>query len=333
MREYFSEKPLVVFGATGKLGSELTFYAALARFSRCIVLHGGDEDRLRGVKDELEESDLGDLDIRITTSVDEALSEGGYVFFSRSTRAKLQSRESMLLGNAPLARELGEAVKRCPSSIERVVCVSNPSDLMGMMILVHSGLRPEQVMSLSGLDTMRFRRALSRRLGIPMSRLESALTLGSHDMKMAPMIDLTQVDGRRLSEILSEEEQEDIIREVMYAGTTIYKYRGHTAYQSPAALSLKILMATQEEPFVLPTSRYHHSDRYPYSFGALPTIIDDNGCRHGDLVSSQKDIERLDLAFSSIAKMRDKLIEEGFLPPVEQWREELQQKENRVLVE
>lgn len=330
---FFTEQPLVIYGATGMLGSELAFYAALNNFSRRFVLHGSDESRLQGLKDELEESYFDEIDVRITTSVDDALSEGGYVFFSRSTRAKLQSRESMLLGNAPLAKELGEAINSCPSSVRRVVCVSNPSDLMGLLILVHSGLNPEQVMSLSALDTTRFRRSLSRKLDIPMNELGSVLTLGGHDMKMAPMIGLAKHNGRPISEMLNIEEQKEILDEVMYAGTTIYKHRGHTAYQSPAVLSLRMLMADDKTPFILPTSRYHHSDRYPYVFGALPTLIDDEGCRHVELRCREADIERLDTAFASIADMRDKLIEEKFLPSCDMWADKLQQKENLVFVE
>lgn len=330
---FYTDQPLVIYGASGMLGSELTFYAALNSFSRRFVLHGSDASRLQGLKDELEESGFDEIDVRITTSVDDALSEGGYVFFARSTRAKLQSRESMLLGNAPLAKELGEAINACTARVQRVVCVSNPSDLMGLLILVHSGLNPDQVMSLSALDTTRFRRSLSRKLGIPMDELGSALTLGSHDMKMAPMIGLARHNGRPISEMLNLDEQKDILNEVMYAGTTIYKHRGHTAYQSPAVLSLRMLMADDKTPFVLPTSRYHHSERYPYVFGALPTLIDDKGCRHVELRCHESDLVRLDAAFASIATMRDKLIDEKYLPPCDMWADKLQQKENLVFVE
>lgn len=327
---FFTNEPLVIFGSTGLLGSEFTFYAAMARFSKKFILHGSDEGRLQGLKDELEESALGEIDFTITTSVEEAVSHGGYIFYSRSTRAKLQSRESMLMGNAPMAKELGEAIRLAEAPIKRVVCVSNPSDLMGLSILIHSELSPEKVISLSALDTTRFRRALARILGGSPEEYPSAITLGSHDMKMAPMLGNVRHEGKRLVDILSTEEQEQILKEVMYAGTVIYKLRGHTAYQSPAVLSLMMMMGSDAQPFILPAARYHHSDRYPYVFGAFPTLIDDSGCKHIEVTCTQEDAERLDGAFGSIALMRDKLIQENLLPSTDKWGEELQNKENLV---
>lgn len=329
---YFTDEPLIIFGSTGLLGSEFTFYASLARFSKQFILHGSDEGRLQGLKDELDEASLGTIDFSITTSVEEAISQGGYLFYSRSTRAKLQSRESMLLGNAPMAKELGEAIRQSSADIKRIVCVSNPSDLMGLSILVHSGLSPEKVMSLSALDTTRFRRSLSRRLGGIPDDYTTALTLGSHDMKMAPMLGNVRHKGKPLSDILSPQEQEQILKEVMYAGTVIYKLRGHTAYQSPAVLSLMMMMGNSTQPFILPAARYHHSTRYPYTFGALPTLIDDLGCRHIELTCTKEDAKRLDGAFESIALMRDKLIQENLLPSTNKWHEELQQIENLVQI-
>ena len=83
---YFTECPLVVIGATGRLSSELVFYALLQRFSRRLVLCGGSEERLQGLRDEIEESGFGDewgsLEIHTTLSMEEAVSEGGYLLLS-----------------------------------------------------------------------------------------------------------------------------------------------------------------------------------------------------------------------------------------------------------
>ena len=81
---YFTERPLVVIGATGRLSSELVFYALLQRFSRRLVLCGGSEERLQGLKDEIEESGFGEIEIHTTLSMEEAVSEGGYLLFAKS---------------------------------------------------------------------------------------------------------------------------------------------------------------------------------------------------------------------------------------------------------
>lgn len=321
----------MIIGATGKLASEMAFYALLKRFSSHVVLCGGSMDRLQGLKDEIEESGFGDIQVDLMLSMSEAIAYGGYILYAKSVPGGAMTREEMLLQNAPFALEAGKAMSNHADKIRRVVCVSNPSDLMGLMLLVHSGLRPEQVMSLSSLDTERFRRALKRRYGVEEADLGSVYTLGSHDMLMAPMLDMARVKGMPLK--LSEEEKESIVADVRRAGIRIFKQRGQTAYQSPAVHSLKLLMSTDDTPFVLPTARYHHSLRYPHTFGSLLTRVDSRGCHHLPCCSSREDMERLDGAFGSIRVMRDRLIEEGFLPAVEEWGAVLQEEKELVCIE
>lgn len=328
---YYTHQPLVILGATGRLSSEMVFYSLLKRFSHHIVLCGSSIERLQGLKDEIEESGFGDLQVDITLSMSEAISYGGYVLFAKSVPGGAMSREEMLLQNAPYALEAGRVMSLYQHKIVRVVCVSNPSDLMGLMLLVHSGLRPEQVMSLSSLDTERYRRALKRRFVLSETDLESVFTLGSHDMMMAPMLDMARIKGERLK--LSSSEKEAIVKEVRRSGIMIYKQRGQTAYQSPAVHCLRLLMSTDDVPFDLPTSRYHHSHRYPHTFGSLLAKVDSSGCHHLPCCSSAEDMERLDGAFESIRVMRDCLIDKGFLPDPQDWSPELQVVNELVCVE
>lgn len=309
----------------------MAFYALLMRFSCHFVLCGSSMERLQGLKDEIEESGFGDIEIDLTLSISEAVSHGGYILYAKSVPGGAMTREAMLLENAPFALEAGKAMATVKNQIVRVVCVSNPSDLMGLILLVHSGLHPEQVMSLSSLDSERFRRSLKRRYALADGDLKSVYTLGSHDLLMAPMLDMACVKGEPLQ--LSIAEKEAIIKEVRRGGIGIYKQRGQTAYQSPAVHCLRLLMSTDDHPFDLPTARYHHSLRYPFTFGSLLTRVDSTGCRHLPCCSSEEDIKRLDGAFESIRVMRDRLIEKGFLPETGEWGMELQEKKELVCVE
>ena len=336
MNPYKTSEPLILFGATGMLASELAFMNYVARFASTVVLHSSSETRLQGLKDELQESGFGNDNLRIITTTDaqEACDYGGYLFFAKSVRAERQTREEMLLVNAPMAKEVAEAIAKAKKPIRRLICVSNPSDLMGLVLLVHSGLHPHQVASLSALDTMRLRRALTRRFGAKEAEMTDAFTMGSHDESMAPMLHRLRVRGKSLEEFgYGQEDFQSLYKEVRKGGINIYKLRGHTAYQSPAALSLRMLSADDEDPFDLPFSRYIHSDRYPYSFGSLPGIVDASGARHCPTNVSEKDLHALNLAFGSIAYQRDLLIKEGFLPAPESWREELQKKEDLITID
>lgn len=331
--KYFTHQPLVIIGATGRLASELAFYSQLLHFSSHLILCGSSYKRLQGLKDELEEASFDpQLVVETTCSMTKAVEQGGFILFAKSVPGGAQTREEMLMLNAPFAKEAGEALAQAKNKVIKVVCVSNPSDLMGLILLVHSGLSPELVMSLSSLDTERLKRTLSRKANCSKDDLQNTYTLGSHDTKMAPMLDLVRVKGKKLSEIgITSEEEEEIIKEVREAGIMILKQRGQTAYQSPAVHCLRLLSADDNTPFTLPTARYHHSKRYPYTFGSFPTIVDSEGCHHLPIKLSESDLKRLDDSFVSIEKMKRQLIHMGFLPNPTSWHNQLQ-KERELII-
>ena len=335
MPDYITRKPLILFGATGMLASELAFMNFVARFSPTLVLHSTSEERLRGLKDEIEESGFGNDSHTIITTTDaqEACDYGGYLFFAKSVRADRQSREEMLLVNAPMAVEVAHCIARAKQPIERVICVSNPSDLIGLTLLLHSGLEPHRVASLSALDTLRLRRSVSRRFGVKEAEIANGFTLGSHDESMAPMLHGLTVRGKTLDELgYAKEDYQSLYKEIRKGGINIYKLRGHTAYQSPAALALRMLLAYDGEPFDLPFARYIHSDRYPYAFGSLRGRIDSRGAYHRETFVSPADLPALNLAFASIAHQRNLLVDAGLIPHPSEWPAALQAKEDLIRI-
>ena len=318
---------LVVCGASGMLASQLIFLVCAEGYVRELVLHGSDLKRLRGVEEEIRDAGF-DLELTLTTDLREAVSSGGDIFYATSVRSGSLTREEMLLDNAPSARDTGMAIAEAEGSIHRVVCVSNPSDLVGLSILVHSRLHPEQVMSLSALDTMRYQKELIRALGIRRADILDGWTLGSHDESMAVMRDTPRINGKSLDQLiheglLSESKYEEIRHGVVKGGARIIKLRGHTSYQSPAWLAYLMLRATDENPFSLPTARYLHTDGFEHIFLSLPGEIGSRGCFQESLEISKRDYEELKRSYASVREQRDILIENGLLPPIDQWREEL----------
>ena len=187
-------------------------------------------------------------------SIPEAVANGGISFSLKVVPGGAKTREEMLLQNAPFALEAGRAIANVKDKVTRVVCVSNPSDLMGLMLLVHSELHPEKVMSLSLLWILSgFAGLLKRRYMVKEDDLESVYTLGSHDTLMAPMLDMARIKGELLN--LSSGEKETIVSEVRRSGIGIYKQRGQTALPNPAIHCLRILMATDEHPFIVPNGK------------------------------------------------------------------------------
>ncbi|MDO4695260.1 hypothetical protein [Porphyromonas sp.] len=335
--DFRTQSPLVVFGATGLLGSQLVFMACMDRFSPHLILHGSHLPRLEGLMAEIVEAGFPDIQITITTDTEEACRHGGYFFYSRSVQSGKQTREEMLLDNMPAAKETGLALKGVKDSVKRVVCVSNPSDIIGLALLVHSGLEVEKVCSISALDTSRYRRALRDVLRVRDEDLSGVYTLGSHDMSMAVMRDTVLIGGKSIDQhiedgLMTEENWEDIRHRVINGGRMIIKRRGHTAYQSPAYLGYRMLIATDDAPFTYPSSCYHNSTLFPHCFMSLPTCIDDGGCHHLPLSYSSRDVEALSNSYKSISLLRDIAIEHGYLSPLDMWEDRLQIKTDGLIL-
>lgn len=337
IQPFKTDQPLIVFGATGLLGSQLVFMACTDRFSPHIILHGSHLPRLEGLKAEILEAGFEDIEVTITTDTDEACRRGGHLFYSRSVQSGKQTREEMLLDNAPTAKETGLAIRNAPNPIRRVVCVSNPSDIIGLTLLIHSGLAPDQVFSISALDTTRYIRAIKEVLGVAREDMSGVYTLGSHDMSMAVMRDTVRIKGKSIDECISagmmtEEDWDEIQNRVVNGGRMVIKKRGHTAYQSPAYLGYRMLLASDEEVFDYPSSRYHNSGLFPHCFMSLPTVIDSKGCRHTPLTYTERDIEALKRSYRSICSLRDIVIEHGHLPETDEWDEMLQERTDELIL-
>ena len=338
IQSFKTDRPLIVFGATGLLGSQLVFMACADRFSPHLILHGSHLPRLEGLKAEILEAGFDGIEVTITTDTDEACRQGGYLFYSRSVQSGKQTREEMLLDNAPTAKETGLAIRKAPNSIHRVVCVSNPSDIIGLTLLIHSGLAPEQVFSISALDTTRYIRAIKEVLGIEREDMSGVYTLGSHDMSMAVMRDTVRIKGRSIDKCISEglmteEDWYEIQNRVVNGGRMVIKKRGHTAYQSPAYLGYQMLLASDEAVFSYPSARYHNSSLFPHCFLSLPTIIDSKGCHHQRQSYTDRDIEALKCSYQSIRTLRDIAIEHGHLPNTALWEQKLQEQTDELILQ
>lgn len=327
MRIKANKRPLVVFGATGRLASQLILLACAEDWPTELTLHGSDARRLEGLAEELLDAGF-DLPMRTTTDAQEALSEGGYVFYAGSVPSRKQTREAMLLDNAPLAVKVGRCLRECGKDVPRVVCVSNPSDLIGLTLLVHSRLDPSRVLSLSALDTTRYRKELVRQLHLDESMLKGAWTLGSHDESMAVMKDTVRIGQESLSDFLRRDDSlpsfDDIRRCVKKGGAHIIQLRGHTAYQGPAWLCYRMLRATDEQAFTLPTARYLHTPHFPHTFLSLPCIIDTHGCTHRSVCLSEEDYEAFARSYASVSHQVEVLLQHSLLPPREEWPAQLQ---------
>lgn len=319
-----TNQPILIAGATGHIGSCFCFSSLIARLSSHLILYSRNEDKLIGLREELYETGLYPLRVDIITSLDQLkqLPKPRYVLYSISSFFRKEStREEMLHKNADLAVEFAEGFKPFVSNLKLMICVTNPVDAIGMLLYHHLGLSPEKICSLSALDTIRYRKYLGRKLNLGYDKLEDVYTLGSHDNQMAVMQSLSYINGKSISDFISEgvmtqNEFDEVVQQVILGGSFIIKHRGYTAFESPAYLILNMFIATLpgEQPFLLPSSRWSVDPLFPGVFIALKTVINESGVHQIQTTPKGEDRKRLDKSYKWLLTQKEQLIVKGYLP-------------------
>jgi len=130
------------------------------------------------------------------------------------------SREELLKINADIVKSCAENVKRyAPDSI--VIVVSNPLDAMVYVAYKVTGFSRERVIGMAGvLDSARYRYFIAEALGVSPADV-SALVLGIHGDHMVPLVRLANVAGVPITQLLSQEKIEEIVKRTKYGGGEI----------------------------------------------------------------------------------------------------------------
>jgi malate dehydrogenase len=151
------------------------------------------------------------------------------------------SRDDLLLANYEIVRNATEqAAKYSPNAI--LVIVSNPLDAMCWTALQVSKFSKNRVVGMAGvLDTARFRTFVAQELNVSMENV-IAMVLGGHGDTMVPITRLSSVAGIPLTELMSQETLDAIVKRTANGGAEIVGYlKTGSAYYAPAAATVEMV--------------------------------------------------------------------------------------------
>ena len=151
------------------------------------------------------------------------------------------SRDDLLLANYEIVRNATEqAAKYSPNAI--LVIVSNPLDAMCWTALQVSKFSKNRVVGMAGvLDTARFRTFVAQELNVSMENVV-AMVLGGHGDTMVPLTRLSSVSGIPLTELMSQETLDGIVKRTANGGAEIVGYlKTGSAYYAPAAATVEMV--------------------------------------------------------------------------------------------
>ena len=157
------------------------------------------------------------------------------------------SRMDLIGVNAGIVRGVAENIaKHSPNAV--IIVVSNPLDEMTALTQIASNFPKQRVMGQAGmLDTARFTHFVAEELKVPVASV-STLTLGSHGETMVPVPSRCTVNGKQLSELLSQGKIDALVDRTRNGGAEVVALlKTGSAYYAPSAAAARMAKAVKED--------------------------------------------------------------------------------------
>ena len=155
------------------------------------------------------------------------------------------TRDDLLGINLKIIKQVADGIKNTsPNAF--VICITNPLDVIVMALQKYSGFPKNKVVGMAGiLDSSRFIYFLSQELNVPVQKIKS-FVLGGHGDSMVAMLGSTEVNGKRINDLVKEgkikkEKLNEIVDRTKKGGAEIVKYlEKGSAFYAPAASGVEM---------------------------------------------------------------------------------------------
>ncbi len=178
------------------------------------------------------------------------------VITSGFPRSPGMSRDDLISTNAQIIKTVTEnIVTYSPNAI--IIMVSNPLDAMAYCALKVSGFPPERVMGMAGLlDTARYKAFIADELDCSIKDIQSII-LGGHGDFMVPLKEYTTVMGVPVTQLISEQKLDEIIKRTRMGGGELVSLMGKSAWYAPGYATARMVEAiARNQKRYFPVSAY-----------------------------------------------------------------------------
>ena len=192
-----------------------------------------------------ETSPINQYDSRTIGSTNDYAKTAGsevVVITSGLPRKPGMSRDDLIATNAGIVKMVTEnIIKYSPDA--KIICVSNPLDVMTYCAFLTANVKSENVFGMAGvLDTARYRSFLAMELGVSPKDIQAVL-MGGHGDTMVPLPRYTTVGGIPVTEMIEESKLNEIIERTKFGGGEIVKLLGTSAWYAPGAAAAQMVEA------------------------------------------------------------------------------------------
>ena len=229
-------------------------------------------------------------------------------------RKKEMTRADLLNINASIVKEVSQNVKKySPDAI--ILCVSNPLDVMTFVVQKITGWERNRIIGMSGaLDGSRMAYQIYQKTGFGAAQTR-AIVIGEHGEHMIPYPEITNVGGMPLTQLLSQEDIDDIVEKTKNGGAEIVKHLKTSAFYAPGrAISAMVESILSDEDKVIASCAVLNGE-YGYSGVAIgvPCVLGASGIKKIiELNFDEKTQKKFDIAVKAIKDNIAILEDSGF---------------------
>lgn len=220
------------------------------------------------------------------------------------------SRDDLLKKNEEIVKECITQVTRHSRDLT-IIVVTNPLDAMCEVARRVSVLPKNKVIGMAGiLDSARMRAFISMEMNIAMSNIH-ATVLGGHGDTMVPLPRYSTVAGVPITELLTPERVEAIVKRTANGGAEIVNFlKTGSAYYAPSAAAIEMVDAIlHDKRKILPCAAYLEGE---YGINGLyvgvPVVLGKGGVeRVIELNLTPEEVASLKKSADSVAELFTKL--------------------------
>ncbi len=266
---------------TGNVGTTVCYWLAMQKRCREIVMIDRHGTVAQGkALDILQATSPEGSHTQIYSSTDYAMvSESDIIIITAgSPRKPGMSRDQLLLLNAEIIQDvITNIIAHAPDAI--IIMVSNPLDAMTYVALKTGNYPRNKVIGMAGiLDSSRMETCIAKKLGFGYGQV-TASVIGGHGDDMVPLPRYSSVNGVALTDLLADDEIDEIIENTRKGGAQIVDYMGTSAYYAPANSIVKMIEAILSDSrsiypcAVLLEGEYGYHD----TVNGVPVVLGANG--------------------------------------------------------
>ena len=239
-------KKITLIGA-GQIGGTLAHLIALKELGD-VVLFDVAEGIAKGKALDIAQSSPVDgfnINLSGTNNYEDTKNSDVIIITAGVPRKPGMTRDDLLGINLKIIKQVAEGIKKTsPNAF--VICITNPLDVIVMALQKYSGLPKNKIVGMAGiLDSSRFIYFLSQELKVEVKKIKS-FVLGGHGDSMVAMLEATEVEGKKINELVKEgkitkERLDEIVERTKKGGAEIVKYlEKGSAFYAPAASGVEM---------------------------------------------------------------------------------------------